>query len=456
VARPERPLDPSDGPIAAFAAELRKLREEAGSPKYLQMARRTGRSRTALAEAAGGDHLPTWETVEAFVTACDTDPAAWLPRWEQAKDDARSGTVALRPAPEPPPDQPGPLSAQRAPWRSSRGVRYAVAFFVAGLLTGALGAVALTHSTGAKPAAPAGVALPGNAGQPAIVSFTHFAAFVDADLATAGPGGKVRIWNAGSKRRLQTLTTRDNRITALAFDPQDQNMLATAGPNGRVQLWDVRTGQRTLGLTVQDTRSPIVLAFNPILRGVLAIGGAKGVVTLWPTQHPDQPTTKIQTGLGPVTSLAFDPHNATTLAVGGPEGADIWDTGTGQQVPGIRLMPGPAKALAFDPLTQNTLVGAGSGSGLAVWDASNGNFVREMAGAQGVTALGFSPQIRNSLVSGDSKGRLQVWDSSSGVAVHRIGNVSAAISSLAFAADGRSLASGDQSGHVEVWRIQDW
>ena len=32
--RPESPLDPGTGPVARFAAELRKLRAEAGSPTY--------------------------------------------------------------------------------------------------------------------------------------------------------------------------------------------------------------------------------------------------------------------------------------------------------------------------------------------------------------------------------------------------------------------------------------
>jgi hypothetical protein len=90
MGRPERPLDPAAGPIQAFASELRQLRQQAGSPKYLQMQRRTGRSRTALAEAAGGDHLPTWDTVEAYVQACDGDLDQWQARWAQARDAVRS------------------------------------------------------------------------------------------------------------------------------------------------------------------------------------------------------------------------------------------------------------------------------------------------------------------------------------------------------------------------------
>lgn len=86
MGRPERPLDAAAGPIQAFASDLRKLRQQAGNPKYLQMQRRTGRSRTALAEAAGGDHLPTWDTVEAYVGACGGDLAQWRARWAQARD----------------------------------------------------------------------------------------------------------------------------------------------------------------------------------------------------------------------------------------------------------------------------------------------------------------------------------------------------------------------------------
>jgi hypothetical protein len=93
VPRPERPLDLSSGPIQAFAGELRKLRQDAGNPKYLHMARSSGRSRTALAEAAGGDHLPSWQTVEAYVKACGGDPRLWLPRWEAIRDQARNSNT---------------------------------------------------------------------------------------------------------------------------------------------------------------------------------------------------------------------------------------------------------------------------------------------------------------------------------------------------------------------------
>lgn len=82
MGRPERDLNATD-PLHIFAGELRRLRAQAGNPKYLVMSRfAKGVSRTALAEAAGGDHLPRWRTVEGYVRACGGNPEDWLPRYE--------------------------------------------------------------------------------------------------------------------------------------------------------------------------------------------------------------------------------------------------------------------------------------------------------------------------------------------------------------------------------------
>ncbi|MFD6754887.1 FxSxx-COOH system tetratricopeptide repeat protein [Micromonospora gifhornensis] len=99
--RPERSLYPDLDPLHAFAQRLRDLRKAAGSPKYDAMARHTGRSSTALSEAAGGDRLPTWETVVAYVSYCRQDPNAYRMDWERVRD-LRDGTLT--------PSQPADLS----------------------------------------------------------------------------------------------------------------------------------------------------------------------------------------------------------------------------------------------------------------------------------------------------------------------------------------------------------
>ncbi len=100
MGRPEKPLDPGQGPVQRFAYELRKLREESGGPTYRAMARRAGYSAPTLAAAAGGGRLPSEAVLRAYVTACDGDPDAWARRLREA--------LAETPVPDDPEDGSGP------------------------------------------------------------------------------------------------------------------------------------------------------------------------------------------------------------------------------------------------------------------------------------------------------------------------------------------------------------
>ncbi|MEV0002230.1 helix-turn-helix domain-containing protein [Micromonospora sp. NPDC050980] len=82
--RPEKPLDPSGGPAVQFAAHLRRLRQEAGTPTYRTMASRSFYSVSTLSVAASGTRFPSWRCVEAYVRACgarDEDVVLWMRRW---------------------------------------------------------------------------------------------------------------------------------------------------------------------------------------------------------------------------------------------------------------------------------------------------------------------------------------------------------------------------------------
>ncbi|MFJ9864272.1 helix-turn-helix domain-containing protein [Streptomyces sp. NPDC101165] len=85
--RPESPLDPSQGPVQRFAAELRKLRVAAGRPPYRVMAQRTGQGASTLSQAAAGERLPTLPVALAYVRACGADEDEWGQRWRQTAAD---------------------------------------------------------------------------------------------------------------------------------------------------------------------------------------------------------------------------------------------------------------------------------------------------------------------------------------------------------------------------------
>ncbi|WP_410600824.1 helix-turn-helix domain-containing protein [Amycolatopsis sp. lyj-90] len=108
--RAERPLEQDGTILTEFAADLRKVRENAGGPSYRELARRAHYSSTTLSDAAGGRRLPSLEVTLAYVRACGGDVERWERRWRSvaaeltepatgrsAADDESAPYVGLRP-----------------------------------------------------------------------------------------------------------------------------------------------------------------------------------------------------------------------------------------------------------------------------------------------------------------------------------------------------------------------
>ncbi|MEW1720214.1 AAA family ATPase [Streptomyces sp. NPDC093109] len=91
--RGERPLGEGEGAPLRLAAELRRLRQRAGSPTYRELARISHYSVAALSSAAAGAKLPSLAVTVAYATACGGDRAEWERRWhalaaEHAREEA--------------------------------------------------------------------------------------------------------------------------------------------------------------------------------------------------------------------------------------------------------------------------------------------------------------------------------------------------------------------------------
>lgn len=93
------------GPVTAFAADLRALREQAGSPSFRHLARTAHFSVSTMADATAGKRLPTEQVVRGFASACGADPGLWADRLREAAARARAGAA---------PAVPGEFVAERA------------------------------------------------------------------------------------------------------------------------------------------------------------------------------------------------------------------------------------------------------------------------------------------------------------------------------------------------------
>jgi ribosome-binding protein aMBF1 (putative translation factor) len=80
--RPERVIDPTDGPLSNFAHALREARAAAGYPTYRALARRALFAPSVLSTAASGMVLPTLQVTLAYARACGADASEWRQRWE--------------------------------------------------------------------------------------------------------------------------------------------------------------------------------------------------------------------------------------------------------------------------------------------------------------------------------------------------------------------------------------
>lgn len=91
-----------------FAARLRELRQQAGSPSFRELARRTHYSASTLAEATAGKRLPTEAVVKAFVAECGGNPDEWIQQLREIIAAQRQPNTAPT---EPPKSRPRRLSA---------------------------------------------------------------------------------------------------------------------------------------------------------------------------------------------------------------------------------------------------------------------------------------------------------------------------------------------------------
>lgn len=465
--RPERPLDPTAGPIAHFASEMRQLRESAGSPKYLTMARLTGRSRTALAEAAGGDHLPTWETVESFVRSCQGDPAAWRLKWETARDSSRRADAAVSevvsvnsadaeaPGKSIPLAQPTHVTDDSDQHPTHR--KWWTAAAMLGIVVVVTAAVLTLKPQEERPAAATSTPGPtailsGQRGEAADLTYGRFSS---ERLVSGGAGGILTVWNTATGTWFRTINTHA-AISAVMTDPFHRNIIASAGAQGLVRLWNTESGEGLQTLTLDAPSRTSQLAFDPISKNQLVASNGNGQVELWNGLAGDR--IRVLGRRGPaVIALAFDPLTRNTVATATASGAvEIWDTSNGAFVRRMEPLQSKTTHICFDPFTPNTLIGATESGQVVVWDSSKGKQVRSFAVGAPVRSVALNPTIPNSVIVGDAKGRLEVRDVSNGVAIHLIRGQGPSVSAMSFAPDGKTLAVGQDNGFIALWPIEDW
>lgn len=274
-------------------------------------------------------------------------------------------------------------------------------------------------------------------------------------MATAGDGGALRLWDAGTREPVGApLTGHTGMVNGAAFSP-DGTTLATASTDGTLRLWDL-AGRRAVGEPLTGHAGVVTgVAFSPDGRLVVS-GGADGTLRVWDA------TTRLPVGApltghdGAVTAVATSHDGTLVASSGNDKTVRLWDLAT--RVPVGRPLTGHTSVtngVAFSP--DGRLLASTSGDkSVRLWDVTTLAPAGEpLIGHTNVTyGVAFSPDGRTLASSGWDK-TVRLWD----VATRRplgtpLTGSTSSVFNLSFTPDGSALAGGDSDGHALVWSLR--
>jgi WD40 repeat protein len=275
-------------------------------------------------------------------------------------------------------------------------------------------------------------------------------------IAAACGDGSLRVWDAGTGRRVRVINHAHDRFASSVALHPDGNHLASVGADHLVKVWDVTTDTpRQVFCRQCDAVRPLgtacAVAFRPGVGRHLAAGSG-GAVNLWDWQ--DDRLERKFTGHPPIPiSVAFS-RDGRWLASGDWQGrVNLWDPeGRGGPAHTFVEDGSPISALAFRP-DAGALATASYDRRADVWDTKTGEHLRLVphTGRRAVLCVAFGgPNGRLLATSGEDK-TVHVREAATGRELLNLRGHTETVTCLAFSPDGQRLVSAGKDGSVRVW-----
>jgi len=293
----------------------------------------------------------------------------------------------------------------------------------------------------------------------------------------ASPGGRffvsgaadntLRLWDIPQPDPLQILSGHEAGIRAVAAG-NNGRLLATAGGDRTVKVWE--TGAGRLVATLEGHAQPAVAVAFGADDARLATADAAGVIRIWIPGRGRQ-LARLGAHAGGIAGLEFHPNNQQLVSAGADGTLKLWQL----PVAGPRqlrktAMPEEPEAKAEEkPATEdqqpeairavnitdnNALAVVGrEGGRLHVFTLSNGQFVRELQGHEGlVHSLATSPNSALA-AAGNATGVVRFWNLGDGAERLHLAGHDGAVKGLAFHPDNEHVASAGSDGTIRLWRL---
>lgn len=290
-------------------------------------------------------------------------------------------------------------------------------------------------------------------------------------LASGSFDKTIILWDVAThQRRGERLAGHRYFINSVAFSPRDNNVLASGGNGGTVILWNVnpplRLGERLVGH--DDTVNSVeFVEFKG--QPALVSGSHNGQTFLWDVKARRQ-LGQLEHGASSMRSMAWSPVTRI-LALGTDLGIVLWDTTSGQELPGQPLPAGEAwdlsfnhdgqilaaRSLNYDALNQ----GHSDYNTITLWDMTTRERLPDLPQGHGmIRRLVFHPEKPSILTVADERGIIKTWDYTTPESPKisddfRIPpNTASESFGLTYSSRGQFLAAGDVNGTIRMWEVE--
>jgi WD40 repeat protein len=279
-------------------------------------------------------------------------------------------------------------------------------------------------------------------------------------------GGKIRLLDAATGRRLRQFTEAPLGRPSLTFSP-DGSRLAFLDRSGHVRVWESGTGKevRRLAPALGRIASFTFSADGKVLAGVAEGMGQAPLVHAWEIATGKElgrfaPLQNWQVG----AALAADGKFLATWGQQVRRGEratnqrlsrtiQLWDLAMGKELHRLQAEDGPVQTACFAP-DGSTLAAAGEDATVRIWQVATGKELRRFAGPEDLGSFfGFSPDGKI-LVAITTGGEVQRWNVATGKLAGSSQAPPGRFCSLAFLPHGKMLVLGIEGHQTRSWDLE--